>query len=149
MKKYLSLAVVATGLATSLITSPTSIETKQSGEKQFALFFYESPSGFKDRNNANAGQYWEKWGGYIGGLQQSGKMSAGSALITPEVGTNITKAGESKIDAKVNQLSGYVVINAKSLQEAIALGKKCPGIADGGSVQVREILPMDQHKESN
>lgn len=44
--------------------------------------------------------------------------------------------------AKGEQLTGYVVITAPSLEGAAALAKGCPGLANDGSVEVGETVEM-------
>jgi hypothetical protein len=40
-------------------------------------------------------------------------------------------------------LSGYTLIRAESLEEAMALAGDCPLIATGGGVEVGQIAPLD------
>ena len=44
--------------------------------------------------------------------------------------------------ASPNALSGYVVVNADSLDDAVALAQGCPGLKSGGQVEVGETVPM-------
>lgn len=39
-------------------------------------------------------------------------------------------------------LTGYSILEAKSLDDAISLAKGCPIYAAGGSVEVAELMPM-------
>ena len=118
----------------------------KASDKSFAIFFYESPQGFANRTNQNAAGYWKKWTGYIGSIQGSGVMESGSALLPPVSSAEIDARGERKVGAKGVRLSGFVVVKAKSLVEATAFARKSPAVADGGRVEVREVLPMAQHK---
>lgn len=118
---------------------------RQTPQKQYAIFFYEPKASFADRTNANAKQYWDTWTAYIGGSQQSGKMDSGSGLIPPSVGSKLTKKGESKLDVNQLHISGFVVIHEDSYASALKVAKASPAIAEGGAVEVREVLPMSQH----
>ena len=59
-------------------------------------------------------------------------------------------AGPSKTigaDGKVtltngNALTGYSILEAKSLDDAISMARGCPIYAAGGSVEVAELMPM-------
>jgi hypothetical protein len=102
----------------------------EAGRKAFAIFFYESPEGFANRTNKESGRYWAKWTGYIGSIQKSGVMESGAALLPP------ARVGKSS-------LSGYLVVRAKSLKEAEAIARRSPAV---DRVEVREVLPMAQHK---
>ena len=115
----------------------------------FGIFFYEPSASFADRTNANATAYWKRWSEYIGGLQQSGKMENGGALMEPAAGVILHGAGKPQPLKSKIELSGYMVIKVADLTEAIAVAKRSPALAEGGSIQVRPILPMDQHKAGN
>jgi hypothetical protein len=39
-------------------------------------------------------------------------------------------------------VSGYSIIEAASLDEAVRLTKGCPQISSGGSVEIGELMPM-------
>jgi hypothetical protein len=41
-----------------------------------------------------------------------------------------------------NPLTGLSVVSAGSIDEAVRMAKGCPILADGGSVEVAEALPM-------
>ena len=40
-------------------------------------------------------------------------------------------------------VGGYFIINAKDIDEAVAISKGCPDFELGGSVQVRQVMKMD------
>jgi hypothetical protein len=40
-------------------------------------------------------------------------------------------------------LGGYTLVNAETLEEAIALAKTCPVLVDGGGVEVGELTPLN------
>jgi hypothetical protein len=44
--------------------------------------------------------------------------------------------------AEKDALSGYVVVNADSLEAAAKLAQGCPGLQSGGRVEVGEIMEM-------
>ncbi len=133
------------GVTTLLIGLLAGAIARQAAPKQYAIFFYEPKAAFADRTNANAKQYWENWTSYIGGIQQSGKLDSGSALLPPEIGAKLTKSGEAKLDTSKLNLSGFLVIHEETYAAALKLAKASPAIAEGGAVEVREVLPMGQH----
>jgi hypothetical protein len=55
------------------------------------------------------------------------------AEITPSIADMGNRVGDA--------LSGYILVNADSLAAAKAIAEGCPGIADGGVVEVGEIVP--------
>ena len=126
--------VLVCGVALAALGSGSGVQA-EAGGKAFAIFFYESPQGFANRTNKESGRYWAKWTGYIGSIQKSGVMESGAALLPPS-GSSAGKAS----------LSGYVVVRAKSLKEAQAIARRSPAV---DRVEVREVLPMAQHKGAN
>jgi hypothetical protein len=69
-----------------------------------------------------------------------------------ELGPAITDRGNrvgnvTRVDAAggvpgAEELTGYVVISAESMDSAVTLAKGCPGLATGVSVEVAEIVEM-------
>ena len=133
-------------LTAALLASFSPAAPQATVKKQFVIFFYETPIGFANRTGAKATEYWKGWTGYIGSLQSSGAMQSGAALLPPANSAEADASGTRKVSAKGIQLSGYVVINASTLNDAVTIAKKSPAIASGGKVEVREVLPMTQHK---
>jgi len=86
----------------------------------------------------------QKWGTWIQGLAQAGKFKAGEPL---ERGGKVV-AGAKKlvtdgpfVESK-EIVGGYLIVSAASLDEAAAMSKGCPILEEGGSVEVRQIHPM-------
>jgi len=88
------------------------------------------------RENAeqNGDAAWEK---YFAMLRASGQFSGGSS-IGP--GICITKSGPAREIA--SHLSGYIRIQAESLEHAKKLLEGNPVLESGGTVEIRE-LPRD------
>jgi hypothetical protein len=78
------------------------------------------------------------WGTWIGGLGKSltdvGNPTGASKVIAP--GGKIT-AGD-----RANATTGYSILEAASLDAAVAATKGCPHLAAGGTVEVAEITPV-------
>jgi hypothetical protein len=149
MKTLLLSAALVAALSTAVLSPAVlapSGPTSKLDAKQFVIFFYETPTGFAHRTGPKATEYWKGWTGYIGSLQTSGAMESGAALLPPAQSAEADASGTRKVSAKGIQLSGYVVVKASTLNDALALAKKSPAIASGGKVEVREVLPMTQHK---
>jgi hypothetical protein len=86
----------------------------------------------------------QKWGSWIQGLAQAGKFKGGEPL---ERGGKVV-AGTSKLitDGPFAEskeiVGGYLIVTAVSLDEATMMSKGCPILEEGGSVEVRQIHPM-------
>ena len=74
------------------------------------------------------------WNAFIDELRQGGHFVGGGAL-----GDGCVRKLKATTDEISDQLAGYMVITAESLQEANALLDECPTIRGGGSVEVRRI----------
>lgn len=88
----------------------------------------------------------ELWTAWMGGLEAKGKLIGGQPLL-PE--GKVMKAGGKKVtDGPFTEgkdiIGGYVVIRADDIEDALEMAKGCPILRnDGGSVEVREIMPIE------
>jgi hypothetical protein len=78
------------------------------------------------------------WGAWFEGL--------GQAIVQPgaPLGLSKTVSGSGVVDdGGANPVSGYSVVNAATMDAAVAMAKGCPMVVDGsGSVEVAELLEM-------
>jgi hypothetical protein len=85
---------------------------------------------------------WENW---VGGMAAQGKLtSPGSRLgfdgrsLKPG---NVVATGPY---AEIKEtLRGFHIVKTDSMDEAIEIAKGCPILTIGGSVEVRDIIPMN------
>lgn len=78
----------------------------------------------------------EAWGAFLGGL--------GDAVVdmgNPFAGSASVSAGGSNGEAG-SGLSGYTIVTASSLDDAVSKTKGCPVFAAGGDVDVYETLEI-------
>jgi hypothetical protein len=85
----------------------------------------------------------QAWGAFMGGLQKEGQLSGGLPLVSggKTVSAKHT-TGEAVISAKEGIVGGYLIVKAKTIEEAAGIAKECPHIANEGNIEVREIAPM-------
>jgi len=86
-------------------------------------------------------QQWQAW---MGGMAAEGKLASsgnrlGGAGQTVRPGKVITNGPYAEIK---EMLSGYIIVNAGSIDEATELAKGCPILNAGGNVEVRDVVPM-------
>ena len=78
------------------------------------------------------------WGAWIGGL--------GSALTDPGNPTGAAKVvapgGKVGDPDRTSRATGYSILEAASLDAAVAAVKTCPQLAAGGTIEVAEITPV-------
>ena len=76
---------------------------------------------------------WGKWIGSLGkAMVDPGNPTAAAKTIAP--GGKVSDGGGS------NPVTGYSVIEAASLDAAVALAKGCPQLSSGGTIEVAEIM---------
>ena len=86
----------------------------------------------------------KRWMDWIGGIAAQNKLvTAGNRLgqsgkvVAP--GHVVTDGPYTEIKEFVG---GYSIIKADSYEEAVEMAKGCPILAAGGTVEVRDIIPM-------
>jgi hypothetical protein len=78
---------------------------------------------------------WMAWFGQLGdAVVDMGAPFGESATIASD-GTPSPGAGQ-------DPASGYTVIEAPDLHDAVVMAKSCPGLSSGGSVKLYEAMPM-------
>lgn len=88
------------------------------------------------------GAHMQKWGAWMGGLAQSGKLAGGEPL---QGGGKVIS--DSKVDnagSSADAVNGYILVNAPTLDEAVNIAKGCPLLEIGGNLEVRETVDMSQ-----
>jgi hypothetical protein len=100
------------------------------------LFVYHG--GSDPETEAEVAEVMDAWGNWLG--------SMGSAVV--DGGNPVGKSSTVKSDGSVtdnggsNPASGYSLIEASDLNDAIAKAKKCPILAAGGSIELAEAIDM-------
>jgi hypothetical protein len=112
----------------------------------FLLIFRRDPDFDAQMTPAQMQELQKPWMDWMGGLAAQGKLvDSGNRLriegkvVSP--GGVITNGPYVEVKEAIG---GYTMIRATSLEEAAELSKGCPILTTGGSVEVREILPMQR-----
>lgn len=98
------------------------------------LFTYHGGGGM-DGTEAEMAEIMARWGAWFGSLGAAVK-DAGN----PGGASKIVAAGGSVTDGGPTSPTGYSLINADSLDAAVAIAGGCPVLEAGGMVQVTEII---------
>ena len=100
------------------------------------LFVYHG--GKNPESEAEVAEVLDAWGAWLG--------SMGSAVIDGgnPVGMSSTINSDGSItdNGGANPASGYGLIEASDLDDAIAKGRGCPILASGGSIELAEAIDM-------
>ena len=113
---------------------------------QYLLLIYAKESDWAGRPEAETGKIFQEYMEFSKGIRKSGNYVGGNALQPVATATTV-RVKEGKIlttdgpfaETK-EQLGGYFLIEAKDLDEAIAIAARIPD-ARNGSIEVRPILP--------
>jgi len=114
---------------------------------QYLLLLYASEAGFMnmtpEQQAAGGAEYFR----YTNELKKGGKW-VGSNRLTPVASATTLRVRDGKrfvtdgpfVETK-EQLGGYYLIEAKDLDEALAIAARCPG-AHHGTIEVRPVWDM-------
>jgi hypothetical protein len=83
---------------------------------------------------AKSMEAWTTWFGQLGGALVDGGNPVGA--------TRTVAANGAVSDGGTNTATGYSIINVNSIDEAVKASQMCPVLADGGSVEVGQLLEI-------
>jgi len=115
---------------------------------QYMLLIYGNQASWDDRSDEERGQMMRAYGTFTQELRDSGAMIAGDALEPTQTATTVrvqndeTLTTDGPFAETKEQLGGYYLIEADSLDEAIEWAAKIPG-ARHGSVEVRPVMVFE------
>ena len=115
---------------------------------QYLLLIYDNekiwPSMGDKERNAIMGEYYA----FTEDLKKSGALVAGDALQPTNTATTVRVREGKRLTTDgpfaetKEQLGGYYLVNAKDLDEAMAIAARIPG-ARLGSIEVRPVMKFD------
>ncbi len=83
-----------------------------------------------------------RWMAWFSGLKDQGKVTAGSPLEAQGKlvsGKNGRVVADGPFAESKEAVGGYFLLQVKSMDEALAIAKECPGLAYGAVVEVRPV----------
>jgi hypothetical protein len=114
--------------------------------KEFVFIFR---GGMGDMSKATpeqmqaAGKAWQDWFTKLGAGDNLKDWGAALMPGGKHVVAKVGNPADNPYTKKKDVISGYSVVKAKSLAEASKLAKGCPIYQAAGSVEVREVMPMN------
>ncbi len=99
------------------------------------VLVYRGGSGMAEPDEQQAAmEAWMNWFGTLGeAVVDPGAPFGVSASVDPDGSTH---------DGGPSGLTGYTILSASSLPEAASKAKGCPVLADGGTIEVYEAVPV-------
>ena len=113
---------------------------------KYLLLIYESEQASVGLSEAEQGQIYQEYMDYTNRINKNGNYIAGEALepiataTTVRVKNGKTVTTDGPFAETREQLAGFFMVEAKDLDEAVALAAGIP-TARTGSIEVRPIMP--------
>jgi hypothetical protein len=113
-------------------------------EMQYLLMIYQNEAEYAKIDPATLQKVYEEYGAFTQGIVKSGNFKAGDRLQPTTTATTVrirdgkTLMTDGPFAETREQLGGYYLVDAKDLDEALAIAAKIPG-ARFGSIEVRPI----------
>jgi hypothetical protein len=113
---------------------------------EYLLLIYDNETDFASMTEAQHAAMHADFGRFTQSILQSGNFRAGKQLQPVATATTVrTRDGKRLVTdgpfaETREQLGGFYMIEAKDLDEALAIAERCPA-AGFGSIEVRPIVP--------
>ncbi len=104
-----------------------------------AKFLFRYHGGRMPETDAEAAEAMAAWGAWFGTLGAA--VVDGDAPVGPS--KTVEASGNVRDDGGPNPTSGYSLVEAPSVDAAVAMAKGCPILAHGGSVEVCETIDLE------
>jgi len=115
---------------------------------QYLLLIYGNEESFGKMSKAEQDGVLQEYGEFTKGIAQSGHYRGGNELAAISTATTVRVRDRKRLvtdgpfaETK-EQLGGYYLIDAKDLDDALAVAARIPS-ARWGSIEVRPIVPHD------
>ncbi len=114
---------------------------------QYLLLIYENEKTWATMSKEDSGKLFGEYRAFTESIAQSGNYKGGNPLQPTNTATTVRQRGgkrqttDGPFAETREQLGGYYLIDAKDLDEAIAIAERIPA-ARTGSIEVRPIMPM-------
>lgn len=113
--------------------------------EKFMFIFHGDPAPAMQQSPEEMQAGMAKWMAWIGKLSAAGQYVSGEPLLPG--GKLISGADRIVADGPYTEgkevVGGYFIVQAKDMDEAIALTADYPDYETGGSIQVRQVMQMD------
>jgi hypothetical protein len=112
--------------------------------KEFMLMFRFEPNTNYQPTETEMAASHQQWGAFIGQIALQEKLVSTHQLGFD--GMQIASSGQLTDGiyvASKQTLGGNMIIKANGMAEAVEIAKNCPILSMGGSVEVRDVVPMN------
>jgi hypothetical protein len=109
--------------------------------EKFVLIFRGGDTHISTAKSQAAMDVIQMWNDWMGGLAEKGILAGGDALqVSGKYVKGSKKVVSDRLYAEGNEMvGGYLIVNAKDINDAVEISKGCPILIEEGSVEVRPI----------
>jgi hypothetical protein len=107
--------------------------------KKFVFVYHGRAMRPEDVRKEDMKKTMDKWMTWFGSFKD--QMVDGGNPFAPEA-MEVSTKGTKTISKDMFPATGYTIINAKDLNEAVSMAKGCPALENDGAVRVYEAVPM-------
>lgn len=107
----------------------------------YLLAFHGGPAAPETDDDNLTTDAWYEW---MHGIADS-IIDAGN----PTRNSRTVKSDGTVADTEGDRISGYSIIGATDLEEALAIARTCPILAEGGTVEVSELVEFDDDEDED
>ena len=114
---------------------------------RYMLLIYENESNWAKMSQEDAGKIMGEYMAFTEDIRRSGQYIAGAPLQPTPTATTVrvtngkTMTTDGPFAETREQLGGYYLVEAKDLNEAIAIGARIPA-ARTGSIEIRPVAEI-------
>jgi hypothetical protein len=109
------------------------------------LFVFRNQADLPDPSPEQMQQIFQKWMSWIQSMKEKGQYLGGDPLEDHGKVLRGPRGGKV-IDGPFAEakevVAGYMLIAARDFAHATEIAKDCPGLDNGGTVEVRQIMPI-------
>jgi hypothetical protein len=109
--------------------------------EKFILLFRGGDTHISTANSQAAMDTIQTWNDWMQGLAEKGILAGGDALqVSGKHVKGTKKVVSDGLYAIGNEMvGGYLIVNAKDINDAVEISKRCPILIEDGSVEVRPV----------
>jgi hypothetical protein len=120
---------------------------EKEGDMQYMLLIHDDPDRMSSMSEADRGRLYQEYGTFTQELREAGAMVGGDQLQPASTATTVrVRDGEQLVTdgpfaETKEQLGGYYIVEAETLDEALEWAAKVPS-ARLGTIEVRPIVSV-------
>ena len=116
--------------------------------KEFVLIYRSNADPAKRPSPEQMQQGFSRWMDWMAGIAAQNRMADRGNRLSP-TDVRVIEPGNVVTDGPYTEIkefiSGYTIVKAHTIDEAVEIGKGCPIFDFGGKVEVRAVIAPDDN----